>query len=173
MTYRWSVFSGLALLIGATLIAVKSVAILATGDQPPLLFEISPFFLALGVLGLAPALALTGARRRVVPVLGAFSLVGAVVAVVTELTGEVLGAALAAGTLAAIAGTLVSGWRPGGDQAKRALVLIAVAVIPTMLIGGVLSAINERLLEVGLLGYALVWAWAGLRLVARRSPLGP
>jgi len=173
MTYRWRVFSGLALLIGATLIAVKSVAILATGDQPPLLFEIAPFFFALGVLGLAPALGLIGARRRVVPALGVVSLVAAAVAVITELTGEVLGAALGVATLGAITGTLVSGWRPGGDQAKRALVLVAVAVVPTMLVGGILEEINERLLEVGLLGYALVWAWAGQRLVARRSPSGP
>jgi hypothetical protein len=166
-------FSGLALLTGASLIGVKSVAILATGDQPPLLFEISPFFFALGVLGLARALDLHNPRRRAVPALGVIALLAAAIAAITEMTGEVFGPALAVATLAGIAGALVSGWRPGGDPTKRALVLIAIAVVPTMLIGGILSEINERLLEIGLLGYAFVWALAGLRLVARRSSPGP
>lgn len=47
---RWSVLSGTALLVGATLVGFKGVAILLTGDQPALLFEISPVFLGLGVL---------------------------------------------------------------------------------------------------------------------------
>lgn len=169
MASRWSRFSGLALLVGALLIGIKSVAILVTGDQPPLLFEVSPFFFALGVLGLAPALELQGARRRAVPVLGLVSLAAAATALVTELTGEVFGAALAVATLAGIAGTLVSGWRPAGDPTKRALVLIPLSVVPAMLIGGILSEFDERLLEIGLLGYALAWAWAGLALMSSRS----
>jgi hypothetical protein len=70
-------------------------------------------------------------------------------------------------TLAAIAGTLVSGWRPGGDPAKRALALIPIAVVPAILIGGILEEVNERLLEIGLLGYAMVWTWAAFMLVRR------
>jgi len=173
MTSRWRVFSGLALLIGALLIGIKSVAILATGDQPPLLFEISPFFFALGVLGLAPALDLPNPRRRVVPALGLIALLAAATAAITELTDEVFGPALAVATLAAIAGALLSGWHAGGDPTKRALVLIAIAVVPAILIGGILAEVNERLLEIGLLGYALAWAYAGHKLVARPAPPGP
>jgi hypothetical protein len=87
--------------------------------------------------------------------------------------GDVFGPAIAVASLAAIAGTLVSGWRPAGDPTRRALVLIAISVVPAMLVGGILSEIDERLLEIGLLGYALAWAYAGVKLLARWSSPGP
>jgi hypothetical protein len=167
---RWGTLSGSALLIGASLIAVKSLAILISGTQPPLLFEISPLFLGLGVLLLSPALDLGGSRRRIVPVLGLTSLLAGTAAAITEIAGEVSGPAIATATLAAISGAVVSGWNPRGDTRKRALLLVGLAVVPAMVVGGMLSEINERLLEIGLLGYATVWGLAGFRLVARPQP---
>ncbi len=162
---RWGILSGSALLIGAALIAVKCVTILITGDQPPLLFEISPMFLGLGVLLLAPALDLEGSKRWIVSALGLTSLIVGVVAAVTEFAGEVFGPAIATATLAAIGGAVVSGWHPRGDSRKRALLLVGLAAVPAMVLGGLLSEINERLLEIGLLGYAAVWGHAGFGLV--------
>lgn len=164
---RWGTLSGSALLTGAALIAVKSLAILITGNQPQLLFEISPLFLGLGVLLLSPALELEGSRRWIVPVLGLTSLLAGAASAVTEIAGEVFGPAIATATLAAICGAVVSGWNPRGDARKRALLLVGLAVVPAMVVGGMLSEINERLLEIGLLGYAAVWGLAGFRLLAR------
>ncbi|CAN5491167.1 hypothetical protein BH18ACT8_BH18ACT8_18180 [soil metagenome] len=169
---RWSVLSGTALLTGMALIAVKSLAILITGDQPPLLFEISPFFFGLGVLLLARALDLTGSRKRVVPALGLISLLAGAMAAMTEVTGEVSGPAIATAALAAIVGAVVSGWHPGGDRRKRALMQVGLVVVPAMFLGGILSEINERLLEIGLLAYAAAWGLAGLRLVRWSQPAG-
>ncbi len=166
----WGALSGSALLIGAALIAVKCVTILITGNQPPLLFEISPMFLGLGVLLLAPALDLEGSKRWIVSAFGLTSLIAGVGAAATEIAGEVFGPAIATATLAAIGGAVVSGWHPRGDTRKRALVLVGLSVVPTLVVGGILSGINERLLEIGLLGYAAVWGLAGFRLVAR-SPV--
>ena len=168
---RWGVLSGAALLTGAALLAVKSMAILMTGDQPPLLFEVSPLFLGLGVLLLAPALDLAGSRKRIVQVLGLISLLAGAISAVTELTGEVWGPGIGTATLAAIAGAVVSGWRPGDDRRKRALVLVGLVVLPALILGGVLSEIDERLLEIGLLAYAAAWGLAGLRLVRWSEPL--
>lgn len=156
------------MLAGAALLAVKSLAILITGDQPPLLFEISPFFLGLGVLLLARALELGGSRSWVVPLLGLISLLAGAVTAVSEMVGEVFGPAIATASLAAIAGAVVSGWHPGGDDRKRALVLVGLSVVPALLIGGLLAAIDERLLEIGLLGYAAAWGLAGFSLVRDR-----
>lgn len=165
--HPWGVWSGWALLTGSVLIAVKALAILITGDQPQVIFEISPLFLGLGMLLVAPALSLEGPRRRVVPALGLTSLLAGAVAGITELTGEVFGPAIALATVAAIVAAVVGGWRPAGDPRKRALVLVGLVVLPAMMVGGVLSEFNERLLEVGLLGYAAAWAFAGFRLAAR------
>ncbi len=156
--------AGSALITAAALIATKCLAILVTGDQPPLLFEISPLFLGLGVLPLALALELGGSRRWVVPALGMISLLAGAGAAVTELVGEVFGPAIATATLAALGGAVVSGWHPGGDRRKRALILVALSAVPALMIGGLLSEINERLLEIGLLGYAAAWGLAGVRL---------
>lgn len=162
--------SGCALLGGAALLAVKGIAILITGDQPPLLFEISPFFLGLGVLLVGPALDLGGNRRWIVPALGLTSLLAGAAAAITDLAGEASGPAIATATLAAIGGAVVSGWHPGGDTRKRALVLVGLSVVPALLVGGILSEIDERLLEIGLLSYATVWGLAGFRLVGRSQP---
>ena len=168
---RWSALSGSSLLIGAALIGVKSLAILFTGGQPPLLFEISPIFLGGGVLLLAPGLGLEGTRRWCVLALGLTALLAGTLSVITELAGEVFGPAIAAATLAAIVGAMVSGWAPGRDPRKRALVLAGVSVVPAMLVGAILLTLDERLLELGLLGYAAAWGLAGYRLIGRRGEL--
>lgn len=163
----WGAWSGWALLAGSALIGVKSLAILITGDQPQVIFEVSPLFMGLGMLLVAPALSLEGPRRRVVPALGLIAMVAGAVSGITELFGEVFGPAIALANLAAIAAAVVSGWRPRGDRRKRALVLVGLVVIPALVLGGALAEINERLLEVGLLGFAAAWANAGFRLAAR------
>ena len=86
--HHWGAWSGAALLTGSALIAVKSLAILITGDQPQLIFEISPLFLGLGMLLVAPALSLQGPRRRAVPALGLTSLVAGAVAGVPSSLGK-------------------------------------------------------------------------------------
>jgi hypothetical protein len=165
----WGALSGAAILFGASLMAVKSLAILASGVQPPLLFEAAPAFLGIGVLLLSPALDLHGTRRWIVAVLGLIATVVGFVAAATEIAGEVSGAALGISTLAAVTGAVVTGWRPRGDVRRRALVVVGLVVIPAMLIGGMLSEIDERLLEVGLLAYAGAWGIAGFRLISHPS----
>ena len=44
--------SAIAALVGGLAFVVKAVAILATGDQPPLLFELAPVFVAVALYGL-------------------------------------------------------------------------------------------------------------------------
>lgn len=162
---RSGVIAGATLLVGGTLIAIKCIAILLTGDQPPVLFEVSPLFLGFGMLLAASALELDRLRRRAVQVLGVVAVVAGAVSGVTELVGSVFDPAIGIASLAAILAAVVGGWRPHGDVRKRALLLVGLVVIPALVVGGVLSELNERLLEIGLLGYAGVWALAGIRML--------
>lgn len=162
---RSGVWGGASLLAGSTLIAIKCIAILLTGDQPPVIFEVSPLFLGLGMLLAAKALELGRVRRGAVQGLGAVALVAGAVSGVTEMVGRTFDPAIGSATLAAILAAIVGGWRPRGDMRKRALLLVGLTVVPALVIGGVLSEFNERLLEIGLLGYAGVWALAGVRML--------
>jgi hypothetical protein len=162
---RSGIWGGAALLVASTLIAVKCIAILLTGDQPPVIFEVSPLFLGLGMVLVAPALGLGRVRRVAVRGLGAVAALAGAVSGATEFVGSLFDPAIGTATLAAILAAVVGGWRPRGDVRKRALLLVGLAVVPTLLIGGALSEINERLLEIGLLGYAAVWALAGARMM--------
>jgi hypothetical protein len=152
-----------AALAGGGAWAVKSAAILATGDQPPVVFEVAPpaFAVALGcaALELQPA----GTRRTAVLTLAAVSVATAATALVSDLLGELLGAALAVSSLALVVGLLLLDrrlppLRPGW--------VVGAATLPAALVGGLLAVVDERLLEVPLLALSLGWVWWGLRLLA-------
>jgi hypothetical protein len=162
--------AAVAALAGGGAWAVKAVAILATGDQPPVFFEAAPlaFAVALGgaVLGLQPA----GRRRTAALVLATVAVVAAATALVSDVLGELLGAALAVSSLALVAGLLLLDrrlppLRPGW--------LLGLATVPSVLVGGLLAGLDERLLELPLLGLALAWLWWGTRLGAAARATAP
>jgi hypothetical protein len=50
-----------------------------------------------------------------------------------------------------------------------------VATVPLLGVGGLLAVLDERLLEIGLLAIAVLWAWVGsnlLRAAAVNAELG-
>jgi hypothetical protein len=164
---------------GAALLAVKSVAILVTGAQPPWLFEVSPVLLGLAVVGLCrlPTGSDAGAAQRIGVVLGAVAVLAGLVAVGTELVGTVWGAALGVSYLAATVGVGIGGrtCRTSAPSLARATLATAVATVPLLGVGGLLAVLDERLLEIGLLAIAVLWAWVGsnlLRAAAVNAELG-
>ena len=102
---------------------------------------------------------LHGGRRKTAIALGLLTVTAWVVAGVTEAVGQVWGPALAASSLALIASLLVLG-RSSSVPHKIAW-WIGVSILPALVVGGLLSAINERLLEVSILTLGLMWLWLG------------
>lgn len=152
---------GVAALLGGLAWTVKGLVILAGGDQPPLLFEIAPMLFGFGLLGLAYS-ALPS--RRAPLGFGVLSVLAGLAALVSDLVGEVAGVALAISSVALLIGLLTLP-RHGRWPAPLAW-WIGVGMVPALVVGGILSEIDERLLEIPLVCLGLAWmvvGWALLR----------
>jgi len=135
--------------------AAKGLAILATGEQPPLLFEIPLVLFPVGLLGLHGRLrGHTGRLRAAGGVVSVIALVACAAAVVIltidpDADGVVSGVAIAGSALGTVAGLVLLGvvtrraeiFRPPWHRLPL-LLGIATPVLFTV-VGGVLAAINE------------------------------
>lgn len=164
MRKAWLFLGGVAALLGGLAWVVKGVAIMAGGDQPPFLFEVAPVLFAIGLLSLADAAMPPNRRRTAAMGCAGVALIAGVAAVITEAVGEVSGAAIATSSLALVVGLVTL------DRHRRWPIPLAwwigVAMLPAVLVGGILSKIDERLLEVPLVGLGAAWTmvgWASLR----------
>ena len=159
---------GWAALAAALLWGVKAASILLTGYQPPVVFEAAPPLFGLAVFSLA--LGSATRRRRTAQVLGLVACVAGLVALASELAGEVWGPAIAGAMVAALAGLVLIGLDTrrasgrAGTAGKLALA-IGLGTMPAVLLGGLLATIDERLLEVPLLFLACLWGWLGTLLL--------
>ena len=74
--------SAFAAVLGGTFLMIKAVAILVTGNQPPLLFEVAPITFAVALQGLLAAVEPSGMRRvitqAVIVVIGLAAITGLV-----------------------------------------------------------------------------------------------
>lgn len=166
--------------------AAKGLSILVTGDQPPLLFEVPLVLFPIGLLGLyhrlsdwesawvrcggaaAWAALATGVLTALTVVLGGKDapdvLVGSGIAITA--LGTVLGLVLL-GKAARAARLFPGRWR----FLPLALGLTTIPAITV--VGGVLAAINERLLELPLVVIALGWILLGRAITALPRPYPP
>ncbi|RYP81048.1 hypothetical protein EKO23_24130 [Nocardioides guangzhouensis] len=156
--------SGLAALVGAGFFAIKSVGVLATGEQVPFLFEAAPAVLGLCVLTLPGALGITGGRSAVVAMVGGMVIAVGVAALVADAAGEDWGPGLGLAMLGASVGAVIAGWGRQ-DWTDGALLVAGLMPVPALALGGILQLADDRLLEVGLLLIAAAWAWVGVRLL--------
>jgi hypothetical protein len=162
-------FGGAAALIGGVAWLVKGLTILIGADQPPLLFEVAPMLFGLGLVSVAHSTMPPSPRRTAVFGCAGVATSAGMVALVSELVGEVVGAALAISSLTLLVGLLTVGRaRPWPGPLAW---WIGVAMVPALIVGGLLSEIDERLLELPLICLALAWmvvGWALLRAQPRR-----
>lgn len=173
---------GIAAIIGGACWVFKGGSILATGNQPPLVFEAGQFFFLVGLLGVDRLLTAETrlrnfGRRWVYLGIASILLLGihqllfpTYLPESDELDLSSLPQVVTA--IALIIGPLCLGWRT--DQSKtipgpwRMLPLILGVSMPLMIIiGGVLVGISddERLLELPLVIYAFGWIVLGYLLL--------
>lgn len=168
--------SGVSALVGAGMWTYKSVVILATGDQPDYWFELALVFFGGSILLLVYAMRDRLARSTLlITTLGWAAAVGGGVAAVAYISGgdDGLFGPAALVTMVSIVITLfLIGGQIHRDQllqkysfGPRLLAWLFVVSIP---FGAVISGINERLLEVALLG--TVFGWLTLALGTLRGP---
>jgi len=166
---RWA---GFAAAVGGVLWAVKGTAIVLTGDQPEYIFEVAPLFFALGLVGLHARLEGRGGRpARVGGALAwaGVALAGVSAAVYVATTDDEafpLSATMPLTALSILVGFVLLGIAVRRADALpgrwRSLPLAIVAGFPLMIVvGGVLEALNERLLEIPLVVVGLAWIALG------------
>lgn len=179
---RWRI-GALAAIAGGAAWAIKAAAILATGAQPPLLFELGAPLLVVAVAGLHATVApqTRGARVGLASLMGAVLclLAGIVMAAARPAWRPVddsltpVGAMAFAGALLVLVSLALIGRRA---QVERALpgrarhlpLALAIGALPALALGGALAEVGgERLLELPLLGIAGCWIVVGAMMLRR------
>ncbi len=155
----------------------KGGAILITGVQPPVLFEVAPLLMAVAVVGLARQLPVSSVRAVAVT-LGVIALAAATPVVADEVTSlprMVTGAGMALGQLCVLMCLAVAGWQLRRRQRAVLPLTLAAATVPAILLGGLLMAVlGERALEIPILALGFGWIALGAHLArGRYSPGGP
>jgi hypothetical protein len=154
--------SGVSAVVGASLIGYKGVAILATGNQPDHAFQIAPFFFGLSVLTLVHALMSNLQRQRwLLATFGWLAASAGAVAAIAHIMGreDDFGDL---GYLVNFVSTVVLMFLMSRDTRRKKLLgtwsfaphLLAWTLVFFIPVGAVLEGIDERLLEVPLLGVA-------------------
>jgi hypothetical protein len=169
---------GISALVGAGLFAYKGVAILATGDQPDHAFEVAPFFFGLSAVTLLYATISNVSRPRwLILTLGWFAVSAGAVAAVAHFAGKEDDFGDLA-YLVNLISTVVLFFLIGGDIQRKKLLprwsftprLLAWGIVLAIPIGAVLEGIDERLLEVPLLGIAAGWTMLAVATLTHRRP---
>ncbi len=175
--------AAILIVLGGTFLAVKAVAILLTGAQPPLLFEAAGLPLGLGLLMLGHWSVTQHGRSRLIvaaAILSSLAALASASAALVELASMVgFGDWAQVGQLESLQafrgfGPIVAGFGPivaalliglrlravGGVASKvaRRALLIPILFIPLMMLGGMAAELaGERFLELGLLAFAALW----------------
>ena len=161
---RLARLGGVAAFLGGLAWTLKGAVILAGGDQPPLLFEAAPTLFGLGLMSVAYSSMPAGRRRGIALGLSAIAALSGLAALVSDMVGEVADLALVISSVALLIGLLTLG-RHRRWPAPLAW-YIGLAMFPALIVGGMLSEIDERLLEVPLVCLGAGWmtvGWAALR----------
>ena len=157
--------------VGSVCLGVKAIAILLTGDQPPILFEIAGLPFGLGLLLLARwSITRHGPARRL-NVAAALSFVVVLASALWAFTEIFLRTiaeplqtmfAISGGLVPMIAALLIGlrlrAFSGAARPIGRLAILVPIAFLPSMILGGIAADLaGERYFELGLLLVAGLW----------------
>lgn len=158
---------GAAGVAGGLCWVVKSGSILATGVQPPLTLELALPLLGACLVGVSHLVLPPIRRRRVVATAAWLAVATGLVALTGELLGEFLDPFIAAWALALLTGQLCL---LDVRSAPAPLTFwTGAGTVPALLVGGVLAEVDERLLEIPMLGLGLAWLSIGVATLRRST----
>jgi ABC-type uncharacterized transport system permease subunit len=165
------VAGGLAAVTAGLSWTVKAVAILATGDQPALLFELAPLLMAVAVLVLGQQLP-PGKARAVCVGLAALALVGGVAVLagaLVPLPTVAYGIAMAGANVSILVSLVTAGLSLRRRLGAQLPLVLGLATVPALLLGGLAAELlGERALELPLVALGVAWVVLGLGLARGR-----
>ena len=158
---------GIAAVAAGLCWTVKAVAILLTGDQPALLFELAPLLMAIAVLVLGQQLPSGGPHTTVAFMATAALLAG--VAVLAEqvmpLPTVVYGIAMAGANLFVLVGLVTAGLSLARRLQARLPLVLGLVTVPALLVGGLAAELmGERALELPLVALGAAWLVLGFQI---------
>ena len=171
--------------IGGGLLFVKASAILLTGDQPPLLFEVAPIFFSIAMYGLLVAVVdPSGKLRTLLQILIVLVAVSAVASMALgpdgsgglesdEPLSSLLDVFSGLGPVAAliILGIPIVKRRLWSNKWRYLPLALGVGTLPALIVGVILEAtLGERYLEASLLLIGAAWAALGYGLWHQGTP---
>jgi len=165
------VVGGIAALAAGLCWAVKAIAILATGQQPALLFELAPLLMAFAVLVLGQQLP-PGKPRIVCAVVATAALLAGVVVLagqVMPIPAVAYGVAMAGANLMVLVGLVTAGLSLRRRLDAHLPLVLGLVTFPALLIGGLAAElVGERALEVPLASLGAAWIALGVQLCRGR-----
>jgi hypothetical protein len=171
-----AVVGSVAAVVGGAMWVVKGGAVLAVGDQPPLMFEAAGLLFPLALVGLHDRLGGEGGRRaRVGGALARVAAGSGLTAVaygvlVPSPSGAFLGLLVAVTGFSTFIGLVLLGLAARSVGAlpfawRNLPAAMGIAAIPAVtVIGGLLEAIHERLLELPIVAFGVAWVVLGFLL---------
>ncbi len=177
MNNQLQLVSGAAAVLGGTLLIAKAVAILTTGNQPPLLFEVAPIALALAFQGLLVLVKPAGFRRTIVQSVIIATVISAIAGITTgtavnEGLSSLFDVVAGLGPMALLIylGRLVMITRSLAGSWRFLPVALGLGTIPALIVGAILEAtLGERFLEIPLLVIGLAWILTGHQMWKQRK----
>ena len=171
----------MAAMSGGAMWIVKGTVILITGDQPQLMFEIPGLLFPFALMGLHDLLRGQGERRAAAG--GLLARIALAMATGVAIYGVVeddpsdailgVGIGLTASTIVGALVLLGPAARAVGalpETLRNLPLVMGLAAVPVMtVLGGILEAVHERLLELPIVAYGGAWVAVGVVLWSARG----